>query len=194
MHGSEIDARLTARLDAMSQRLAQIDALLADTEVTSDYRTVRELSVERASLASICDRYRAYRRLSRQHEETQALAMVAGDDELAALAREELPDLESELDDLWTGLKKDLVSSADRAVGSIIMELRAGVGGDEASLWVGDLLSMYRRYAQAKGWRVEDMDFSPGDAGGYPISRNAILFNNFGNPKWRIGSKGCGYH
>ena len=187
MHGSEIDARLTARLDAMSRRLAELDALLADTEVTSDYRKVRELSVERASLASVCDRYRQYRRLRLQYEETQGLALIADDDELAAMARDELPEIESELEDLWTGLKKDLVSSSDRAVGSIIMELRAGVGGDEASLWVGDLLDMYRRYAQAKGWRVEDMDFSPGDAGG---CRSAVL-NISGQGVWsQLGYEG----
>lgn len=187
MRGSEIDAQLTSRLDEMAQRLAELDRLLADPDVTADYRKVRELSVERAALAPVCERYRRHQRLAQQYEENEALAHGAGDEELAALAREELPDIESQLESLWEGLKKDLVSSEARAIGSIIMELRAGVGGDEASLWVGDLLEMYRRYAQSKGWRVEDMDFSPGDAGGF---RNAVL-NISGEGVWsHLGYEG----
>ncbi|MCC6909781.1 MAG: peptide chain release factor 1 [Phycisphaerales bacterium] len=187
MHGSDIDAALTTRLDEMVSRVAQLDAQLADPEINSDYRRVRELSVERAALAPTCERYRRYRTLRAQHDEAAALAKGQADDELAALAREEMPQLEEQLEDLWQALRRDLVSSEDRSIGSIILELRAGVGGDEASLWVGDLLDMYRRYAQTKGWRVDDMDFSPGDAGGY---RNAVL-NISGEGVWaHLGYEG----
>ncbi len=187
MHGSEIDDHLTARLDEMAARVAELDALLADPEVTADYRQVRELSMQRAALAPTCDRYRQYRKLRRQHEETEALARGGADDELAALAQEELPQIESQLEDLWLRLRTDLVSSEDRSIGSIILELRAGVGGDEASLWVGDLLEMYRGYAQSKGWKVDDMDFSPGDAGGY----RSVVLNITGEGVWaHLGYEG----
>ncbi len=187
MGDSSLDAVLRRRLDEAAARLGELDALLADPDVTADFRRVRELSVERAALAPTGERYRRWQRLQRQYEENEALASGGGDAELAALAREELPALQAELDALWEQLKADLVTSEDRAVGSIILELRAGVGGDEASLWVGDLLDMYRRYAQHKGWRVEDMDFSPGDAGGY---RSAVL-NISGEGVWaQLGYEG----
>jgi len=187
MEESALDSILRERLDGRAERLAQLDALLADPEVTADYRRVRELSVERAALAPVCERYRRHRRLQQQREENLALAQGGGGDELAALAREELPDLEAQLSSLWEQLKADMVTSEDRAVGSIILELRAGVGGDEASLWVGDLLDMYRRYAQSMGWRVEDMDFSPGDAGGF----RSVVLNITGEGVWsHLGYEG----
>ncbi|MCL4196192.1 MAG: PCRF domain-containing protein [Phycisphaerales bacterium] len=187
MEDSSLDAILRRRLDDMAARLGELDALLADPGVTADYRRVREISVERAALAPVCERYRRWQRLQSQHEENQTLAQGGADAELAGLAREELPALQAEIDSLWEQLKADLVTSEDRAVGSIILELRAGVGGDEACLWVGDLLDMYRRYAQRRGWRVEDMEFSPGDAGGF---RSAVL-NVSGEGVWaHLGYEG----
>ena len=173
---ADINARLLQRLDEMAARLAEIDRRMLDPEVAGDHRAARDLSIQRAALAPICERYAEYRALERQVEEMRHI-LAADDDadadpDLVALAREELPDLERRAADLLERVKADLVTSDDRAVGSIILELRAGVGGDEAALWTGDLLDMYRRFAASRGWRVEDLEFSPGDAGGF---RSAVL-------------------
>jgi peptide chain release factor 1 len=85
---------------------------------------------------------------------------------MAALAKAELPDLLARRDATLDALVRRLVMADDEAVGSLILEVRSGVGGLEAALWAGDLLEMYRRSAAHSGWRFEEMDVKPGDAGG----------------------------
>ncbi len=93
--------------------------------------------------------------------------LAAGDDaELAELARAELPELRQRAEALTQELTNELVTAEDRAVGAVILELRAGTGGAEAALWAGDLLAMYQAYAQRRGFSFELISAAPGEAGG----------------------------
>jgi peptide chain release factor 1 len=92
--------------------------------------------------------------------------------ELVGLAREELPALQTQAAQLLSSIQRRLVTAEDQSIGSVILEIRAGVGGDEAGLWAGDLLNMYRRYATGRNWTVDDLQFSPADHGG---CKQAIL-------------------
>jgi peptide chain release factor 1 len=108
---------------------------------------------------------RAWRRLAAETRDADELARGA-DADMAALAKAELPDLLARRDATLDALVRRLVMADDEAVGSLILEVRSGVGGLEAALWAGDLLEMYRRSAAHSGWRFEEMDVKPGDAGG----------------------------
>ena len=132
----------------------------------ADHREVARLASKRKALSSVVEGLVAFDAAAGERTEYQA-AIAAGDDpELVALAREELPAIERRLSDLAASIQSELVSADDRSVGTVILEIRAGVGGDEAGLWAGDLLEMYQRYAADRGWRFEMLGLSAGDAGG----------------------------
>ena len=154
------------KLAALVREHETIESLLADPVVLSDHRRVRELSIRKASGEKLADEAR---RLRRVEEEIETLAAEASgqDPEMAALARDEIERLGAEAAALSASVKSRLVNAEDRAVGSVILEIRAGTGGDEAALWARDLLEMYEKLASHRGWGFEILDFNPEtDAGG----------------------------
>ncbi len=159
--------RVLEVLDARSAELERIEADLLDPAVASDHRRARELSIRRAALTPIVEAYREYLSLLSEREQLEATLGPGGDAELAPLAREELPAVRARLDAALERMLAHLVSADDRGVGSVILEIRAGTGGDEAALWARDLLEMYRRYAARRGWTFEvlDMSIDPGMGG-----------------------------
>ncbi|MCX5660770.1 MAG: PCRF domain-containing protein [Planctomycetota bacterium] len=163
---------LLAKLDAMAAEFDQIEHKLNDPDVLTDHQQVRSLSVKRAALVGLVERYQRYRATTRQAAEHRQIVAENADAELVDLARQELPQLDRDGAALLDEIAAELVTAADRSIGSVIFELRAGTGGAEAALWAGDLLEMYQRFATRKGWEVTLMDLTPGDAGGI---RNAIL-------------------
>jgi peptide chain release factor 1 len=154
-------------LEARAAELGQIEAALLDPEVAADHRRARELSMRRAALAPVVDAYRAFLTLRRERDELESATRPGGDPELAQLAREELPAIRARLDEALRRVLAHLVSAEDRGVGSVMLEIRAGTGGDEAALWARDLLEMYRKYAARKGWTFEvlDLNVEPGIGG-----------------------------
>lgn len=168
-----IPAQVAQKLDAMAARRAEIALRLNDPGVLADHRAVRDLSIEQAALDRAVGRYARFRSLAAEAEELRG-AMVGGDEDLAALAREELPDLEARLRQAALETIEALVEGDDARVGSVMLELRAGVGGDEAALWTAELLAMYESYAKRKGWRVEllEGDDAIGVSGGV---KSAVL-------------------
>ncbi|MBL1218595.1 MAG: PCRF domain-containing protein [Planctomycetes bacterium] len=192
-HADPADARLLGRLDEMRANLTDLDTRLADPTVTVDHELVRDLSIKRAALAPLCNKYDQYCALSVEAGELRDVLAnpekhdAEADPEYLALVREELPDIEQRAQQLLEDIKTELVTSDDRQVGSVILELRAGVGGDEAGLWVVDLLDMYRRFASIRGWKVDELDHSGGDMGGL---RSAVL-NIKGQGVWaELGYEG----
>ena len=152
----EAIAQKLARMDA---QFAEMEAKLGEPEVMADHNAVRDLSIKRAAIEPVVDAYRELTRLRAEAEDLEAA--IAGDDaELAELAREELPGLIEQATELVERVKASLVTADDRRVGSVILELRAGTGGDEAGLWCRDLLNMYAKYAAKKGWSFEEMDLT----------------------------------
>lgn len=162
---TEPSPNLLRKLDELDDEFARLDRELSDAEVLADHRQVRSRSIRRGAIESTVERFRRWKSLRRELDECTA-AVGGADRELAEMAREEIPRLRDESQALLSEIERELVTAEDRSVGSVILEVRAGVGGAEAGLWAGDLLEMYRRFAQRRGWRFEELDSAPGDAGG----------------------------
>ncbi|MHC5008166.1 MAG: PCRF domain-containing protein [Planctomycetota bacterium] len=169
---------LIRKLDELSDQFEQLGALLAEPETHADHRRVRELSIKRAAIESVVTAYREYLDTVGQARELEEMLADESDPDLAELARQELPELRSKSKQMIESVQRQLVTADERAVGSIIVEVRAGVGGDEAAIWAGDVVSMYQRFAAVKGWKTEQIDVQGAEQGG---CRLAIL---------RVGGEG----
>ena len=181
------ESALIKRLDRMVEQLREIDADLADPAVASDHLRVADLSRRRAAIEPICRQYEEYRAAADEADQLRQMLGEESDEELRAMAREELPEMEAKAERLIEELKGELVTSGDRSIGSVILEVRAGVGGDEAAIWAGDLIQMYERYAAAKGWAWEPMTFSGSEMGGC----KAATINIKGEGVWQhLGYEG----
>ncbi len=149
------------KLDALVGRLAVIEDQLASGP---DADTLVKLSREHAELTPVVGAITALRRAERELADLDALA---ADPEMAALAEAERPQLEAGVARLAHEIRLALIPKDEADARSAILEVRAGTGGDEAALFAGDLFRMYQRYAEARGWRVDVMSASPGEAGGF---------------------------
>lgn len=154
------------RLEGLSQRLEEINRLLADPEVIGKQERFRALSREYAEINPVVAHYHRYR--AARDEAVAARAMLDdADPALRTLAQEELPHAEARVAELERALKLLLLPKDPNDVRNLFLEIRAGTGGDEAALFAGDLLRMYTRYAERRGWSTELMSASPGEHGGY---------------------------
>ena len=153
-------------LRKVEERHAELNRLLADPDVTRDPRRLRDLARERAALDQTMAALADYRRVEATVRDDEA-ALAAGDAELADLARAELPELKARLATLEAGLKKLLLPRDPDDDKNVIVEIRAGTGGDEASLFAADLYRMYSKYAERRGWKQEVLSSSPSGVGGF---------------------------
>ncbi|NJL31416.1 MAG: PCRF domain-containing protein [Phycisphaerales bacterium] len=163
---TDLQHKLRLRMETLAVRLTELESRLGDPATAADPHRLRDVSVEQATLAPMVAQYRLWLDLENQITAHQALITDNREQDLIALAREELPDLQQQVNAIVDSLTRDLVTAEDRAVGSVILEIRAGTGGDEAGLWAGDLFSMYERFAGDKKWEFTLLDVSPGDMGG----------------------------
>ncbi|PJF36410.1 MAG: peptide chain release factor 1 [Candidatus Thermofonsia Clade 1 bacterium] len=155
------------KLDGIAARYEAIERSLADNAILSDYSKVAALAQERAELQPIVEAYRQYQRAQRQRAEAQALLESERDPELRAMAREEITSLEAQIEALEAELKRLLLPKDPRDEKNVILEIRAGTGGEEAGLFAADLLRMYMRYAESKGWETEILSANESGIGGY---------------------------
>ncbi|MFI4883082.1 MAG: PCRF domain-containing protein, partial [Phycisphaerales bacterium JB064] len=156
---------IKTKLDELAEQYRAAGKQLEDPEVLADHEKVRDLSIRRSALAPVVEGYQRF--LGLLGEAADLRAAIEGDDaELAEMAREELPRVEAEAGEQIEAVKAALVSSDDNLVGSVILEVRAGTGGDEAQLWARDLLAMYEKYAGQKGWTFDTLDFTGGESHG----------------------------
>ena len=155
---------IRSRLEHLARRLAELDAILAEPETASDMDQFRKLSRERAELDPVVQAFEAY--CSAEQGLDDAKAMLA-DPEMKEMAEEEITHCKQEIDRLEQELQILLLPRDPDDMRSVFLEIRAGTGGDESALFGGDLLRMYTRYAEQKGWRVELMSESPSEIGGY---------------------------
>jgi peptide chain release factor 1 len=161
------------RLSELDGELAEIERALSDPSVAGDHRRVRALSIRRAALWPTVGAYRELRRACEEAAELREAASGGEDAELAAMASAELPSVEGRAAGLAESVKAGLVNAEDRRVGSVMLEVRAGTGGDEAGLWARDLLGIYERYAARKGWSLEPLEVV--DDGGMGGVRSAVV-------------------
>ena len=154
------------KLTTVERRYDEIDRLLADPEVSVDYSRVQKLAREQASIRQIASLSVEYRRVLQEIEGTTALIREESDQEMAAMAREELEELEAKRTEVEQDLRVALIPRDPNDEKNVVMEVRAGTGGEEAALFVSDLYRMYSRYAQGHSWKTEIMDVSRTGIGG----------------------------
>jgi peptide chain release factor 1 len=160
-------AVLGQRLDAISRRYRELGQLLADPEVFGNPEQLQRYAKERASLTDIVTRYDAWQRLARVIRETETLARDSGaEPELMRLAAQELEQLLRQQAALEAELKALLLPKDPRDQKNVFIEIRAATGGEEAALFSADLMRMYTKYAERRGWRVELIASNPTGLGG----------------------------
>lgn len=155
---------LSDKLTPFINRYNELTELLSSPDIGNDIKRMTDLSKEQSSLQAIYTKATEYKKLLDDIEENKALAFDA---ELGELAKEELRTLEPMIEPTEAEIKKLLLPVDPNDKRNIYIELRAGTGGDEAAIFVGDLFNAYVRYADLKGWKIELMSTSPSDAGGY---------------------------
>src|SRR6516164_6598752 len=147
-------------------RYRELEGQLSDPVVIADRARYTQAAKEHGSLAKLAKPYLEYRKLSEDIAQAQALVTVESDAEMKKYAEEELNALKGREKELIRKLE-DLLLIGGEDFDSLIMEIRAGTGGDEAALFAGDLYDMYTHYARDRGWKVEDISFNPGEQGGF---------------------------
>jgi len=157
---------IQARLESVSERHEEIAALLGEPDTIADQNKFRDLSREYAQLEPIVTAFSNYQQTSDGIASAAEMAKDS-DPEIRDMAAEELPELETKLEQLETELQTLLLPRDPRDEYNAFLEIRAGTGGDEAAIFAGDLLKMYLRFAEQKGWRNEIITERHGDHGGY---------------------------
>ncbi len=160
--------------EGMDERLREVEARYEDLQrqlsapdVARDPDRLRRLGKDYAELGEIVVPWRAYRTALEQAEEARAMAKAEGDPDMAAYFREEADAASARADALRRKLEELLVPKDPNDDKDVVLEIRAGPGGQEAMLWAGDLYDLYRRYAERRGYRTEVLSASPSDLGGF---------------------------
>ncbi len=155
------------RLEILERRYEELNQLMAQPEVVADVEHLQSLAKEQAGISELVAKYREYKKTSQTLEETRAMLEKGLDDEMAALVKEELESLEARLESLTRQLEAGLMPRDAYDEKDVIVEIRAGAGGDEAALFAADLFRMYHRYAETRGWQVDVIDSNQSGIGGF---------------------------
>ena len=155
------------KLKEVEERFEELGQLLSSPEVINDRQKFQDFSKEHSSLQEIVATFRAYQKAKEELEGSQELVDAADDEEMLEMAKEEVRLLEAEIGKLEEQLQILLLPKDPNDDKSVIMEIRAGAGGDEAGIFAGDLFRMYSRYAEDHRWKIDVMSMSEASAGGY---------------------------
>lgn len=153
-------------IEKKKARLAEIEGLMGQADFYDDNRKAGELLREHRGLETLIKSWNEYQHVLQQIADNTDL-MKSGDAELAAMAEEEMPGLQARIQGLEESVQKFILPPDPLEGRDVIMEIRAGTGGDEAALFAGDLFRMYSRYAEERGWKTEPLEASPAGIGGY---------------------------
>ncbi len=155
------------RLAQIEKRFEELNSLMADPEVAMDHEKVRVYAQEQAEIAPLVTLYRKYKAIQEEIASTRSLLDDGEDEDIREMARDELERLAEEEQRLYQELRLALLPKDPNDEKNVIMEIRAGAGGDEAGLFAADLFRMYTRYAEAKGWKTSIVSFNESGIGGY---------------------------
>jgi len=188
---AEKNDMLLAKLDELEQRFCQIEDQLAEPGIATDHNRLILLSKEQGRLKNIVTKYREYKKIVADIEEAEEILNDTDTEEgLKMLAVEEISRLEEKRNALLEEITNRLVMADDEVINSVIMEIRAGTGGEEAALFARDLYNMYIRYAESRKWKVEQLDFSATEMGGF----REVIFGVKGAGVWsELGYEGGGH-
>lgn len=157
---------IQAKLDNLVQRAEELNALLSDADTINDQDKFRKLSREFAEISPVVNKYDDYRK-SLQERDSLQLMLEDKDQDMRNMAQEEMPRAQQLIAQHEQDLQKLLLPKDPNDNRNIYLEIRAGTGGDEASLFAADLFRMYSTYAENRGWKVEVISSSKSDVGGY---------------------------
>jgi peptide chain release factor 1 len=155
------------KLKKVDRRYREIEEEIARPEVVTDPNQLQKLAKERAGLEDVVNMYREYEATSKSLEETESMLGDNLDDDMREMVKQEIEDLQEKIGEIEEDLKVALIPKDENDDKDIIMEIRAGAGGDEAGLFAADLFRMYSRYAQEKGWNVEIINANESGIGGF---------------------------
>jgi len=156
-----------ARLESLRAERDELAARIGDPAILADHTKLRDVTMRKAAIDPVVDRYEELLAVRSETADLRSAIGSADDPELAEMAREEMPKLAERESALAREILEALVTSEDNTVGSVIVEYRAGQGGDEAAIWAGDLLEMHRKRAERASWAFEILDATPSEIGGY---------------------------
>ena len=157
-----------SKLDTLEQKYQELTATMAQPEVLSDTARYQKTAKALSDLTAVVEKYREYKALEKHLKETkQLLVESSSDPEMKTMAQEELQDLEKQAAACTEQLKMLLLPKDPNDEKNVILEIRAGTGGDEATLFAAEIFRMYSRYAESQGWRVDIMSASDSGIGGY---------------------------
>ena len=155
------------KLKKVDKRYREIEEEIARPEVATDPNQLQKLAKERAGLEDVVNMYREYESTSKSLEETESMLGDDLDDDMREMVKQEIEDLQLKISEIEDDLKVALIPKDENDDKDIIMEIRAGAGGDEAGLFAADLFRMYSRYSQEKGWNVEIINTNESGIGGF---------------------------
>ena len=158
---------LTEKLARVADRFDELDRLMADPDIVADYGRLNELAQERSELEELVETFRRFQRIEQQIEENKVMIEDDSDPDMQELAEMELEQLQSDYAQLEAQLKTLLLPKDPNDDKNVIVEVRAGTGGEEAALFGGELYRMYDRWAESHGYKTELLSASESDMGGF---------------------------
>ena len=158
--------KMIERLSAMEKRLNEIDNLLCDENIASDIARLTSLNKERATLEAPVLEFQNYKRMEQDLQDAMIM-QYDEDPEIVVFAKETIKELTVSLEEKYQLLKIMLVPKDPNDEKNVICEIRGAAGGDEANIFAGDLFRMYTRYAEKQGWKIQILDESPSEMGGF---------------------------
>jgi len=188
---AETNKNLLDKLEELDERYRQLEDQIADPAISSDSGKLISLSKEQGKLKGTITKYREYKKTGFDIADAEKiLEDNTTEEDFRELAKEEINQLESRQKSLLEEIQDSLLMADDMEVKSVIMEIRAGTGGDEAALFARELYNMYVRYAESRRWKVEQLDFSVTEMGGF----REMIFSIKGKGAWsELGYEGGGH-
>jgi len=155
------------KLELLEKRYEELNRLMADPDTVRDPQRLQTLAQEQAGLRDKVLKFRDYKKTRHNMEVTEAMLGNATEPEMMTLIKDELASLKRRQEELFRQIRQLLIPRDPNDNRNVVMEIRAGTGGDEASIFAADLFRMYSRYAQARGWQIDVVDVSESSVGGF---------------------------
>jgi peptide chain release factor 1 len=176
------------KLEAIQKRYIDVQNMISDSSAMSDMKRFAQLNKEYRDLEKIVEKYLVYKNLMDNLASAKDLLNVEKDEEMREMAKEEIFNLEQQVGPMEEEIRVMLIPKDPEDVRHAVVEVRAGTGGDEASLFAGDLYRMYLRYCEKRNWKTELVDFTEGTAGGFKeVVFNVVADDAYGILKYESG-------
>ncbi len=176
------------KLEAIESKFKEIEEEISSPDIMNDMKRYAALNKQYKEMKTIVDRTQDYKLLVNHYDEARHLINTEKDEDVKEMAKAELEELEEKRTQLEDEIRVLLIPADPEDSKNAIFEIRAGTGGDEASIFAGDIYRMYTRYCEARGWKIDLVDYSPGSTGGYKeIIFNVVGDSTYGAMKYESG-------